>query len=202
MEHVRHRNHQDCLIMLRFEGGINFVVLALIALWAIRARRNSLAWPRIWLVATFAYYLGELAHVTLFPIPVDGSMAAAYERDGVPFLSGLALDPLAFAHYDARQVLGNLVLAVPFGLLLPSLRPMGTRAAISACVAFPVAIETMQAGVALVVGFMYRSVDLADVVLNSAGALAALPVGIFLRRALERQGIRLKPDPSSELQPN
>lgn len=148
--------------------------------------RQGRPWQQVWLRATLAIYLAEVAHVTLFPIPIDGAMAASFAADGVPFTSRLGLDPFAFVNYDSHQVLGNLVLAAPFGAMSPWLWRASPKRLVVACVALPVVIEATQMGISVALGFMYRDVDAADIVLNSIGALGALLVGFRLQRLFGR----------------
>ncbi|MEU9132356.1 VanZ family protein [Kitasatospora sp. NPDC048540] len=130
------------------------------------------------LAATVAFAVA-LARVTLVPSPASRDLVHANLRPGATLRAYLDRPAVRAA---AQQVGGNLLLGVPFGVLLPvlfqRLRGPFTVTALTALVM--VTVEAAQA--ALVVG---RAFDIDDVILNTTGALlGCLLLGRRLGRAL------------------
>jgi hypothetical protein len=107
-----------------------------------------------------------LARLTLVPSPSSDALVHTNLRPGASIRAYLDQPAL---RDTVRQIGGNLLLGVPFGVLLPMLFPRARglvrTAAVTALVM--VLVETAQG--ALVEG---RAFDIDDVILNTAGALA------------------------------
>jgi glycopeptide antibiotics resistance protein len=157
--------------MLQYSGGIHALLITFIALGVLLGRRARVSWARLWLLATFALYLGQLSKYTIFPVPIDGAMAAAFAREGGSFASGIQWNPISFLHYDQRQIIGNLILMAPLGCLAPFIWESSKRKALAVCIASPFLIEFLQLVISASIGFMYRNFDLGDLTLNLTGAL-------------------------------
>lgn len=139
-------------------------------------------------------YVGAVAAVTLFPLPL-GQGAGPVPTGGfapnlVPFagIAGSVQDAAQTGWWwsiAATIVGGNVLMFVPLGFMLPLLSERLRRLpfaalALAACSA---AIEFAQLVVGLaVVGHLYRVVDVDDVILNVAGGL----IGFGLWKAWER----------------
>jgi glycopeptide antibiotics resistance protein len=84
-----------------------------------------------------------------------------------------------------RQLGGNLLLFAPFTFLLPAFwaRYRSWRAALALGVCGSVFIESVQLLLSLAVGHPYRSVDVDDVILNTAGAALGYVLWLMVRRA-------------------
>jgi glycopeptide antibiotics resistance protein len=83
----------------------------------------------------------------------------------------------------ARQLVGNSVALVPFGIYGPVLWPAlrDWRKFALAALAFAVAIELTQLAGSRLEGFTYRVTDVDDAIMNASGAVAAF----FIWRWLE-----------------
>ncbi|MFJ1701927.1 VanZ family protein [Kitasatospora sp. NPDC088346] len=130
------------------------------------------------LAATVTFAVA-LARVTLVPSPASRDLVHANLRPGASLRAYLDQPAVRAA---AQQVGGNLLLGVPFGLLLPVLfqRLRGALAVTALTALVMVTVEVAQA--ALVVG---RAFDVDDVILNTTGALlSCLLLGRRLGRAL------------------
>ena len=114
--------------------------------------------------ATLVFYLGVLAFVTLTPTSEGVERAANW----VPFsdIYRVVTRAPTSAYEDLTQLVGNIVLFVPFGWLLPALwagmRSMRSVVAVGA--AFSLLIELAQQ----FIPGRWTSID--DVVLNTVGA--------------------------------
>jgi glycopeptide antibiotics resistance protein len=131
------------------------------------------------LLTTYAFWI---ASVAFFPMPIGGS-------PGLVDWLGLNLVPLrslidSFSHLEWRQIVrvhgGNVLLLVPFTLLGPVLwsRLRAWWKALAVGLGVSLGIELTQLGLSALAGGFYRSVDIDDIILNTAGAL--LGYGFYL----------------------
>lgn len=108
--------------------------------------------------------------LTLFPIPVDAREWQFYRRFSdvmlVPFHTIRAQLAFGLEHSEARQLIGNVALFLPFGFLLPFAVRTCRRLWVALVVAasLSVLIESLQA---LLPG---HTTDVDDVILNTVGA--------------------------------
>ena len=119
------------------------------------------------------------ADLLLFPLLLDASLRESVGDitqsvrwvNLVPFVT-ISAQLRGFPSVALRQIGGNVGLLLPLGLigaiLMPSLRRAGRLARVALCVS--VAIELVQLAGTLT-GFIERSVDVDDVLLNVVGAL-------------------------------
>jgi glycopeptide antibiotics resistance protein len=165
------------------------LLAALLLAWRGIARRTP-----AWQVAArvlLAVYLGWLIGATLFPLPLHhlaggGGLGAALNHPNlVPFASIRATLAEQAVWPRVRLLGGNVLVFVPFGLLLPAIWPRldGFWRMVLAGVAVGVSIELTQLAVSLAVGSWYRMSDVDDVILNTAGVL----LGYGLWRALRHR---------------
>lgn len=147
-------------------------------------RRSFGAVAARWLVLSFALVLMvafavALARVTLVPSPGSTELIHTNLRPGRSITTYLD-QPDWFE--SLRQIGGNVVLGVPFGILLPMLFPRfrGLVRVTLLTALVMVLVETAQGSI--VEG---RAFDVDDVILNTSGALLGyLPAGRRLGRAL------------------
>jgi glycopeptide antibiotics resistance protein len=133
-----------------------------------RARGSSGATVLAWCALTGA--VAWILALTLFPIPIDPGLWRFQRWFGdvtlVPFRTIRSQLAFGLRDSEARQLLGNVALFVPFGFLLPAAVRACRRpgALLVAAAAFSVLIETLQA---ILPG---HTTDVDDVILNTAGA--------------------------------
>jgi glycopeptide antibiotics resistance protein len=142
-------------------------------------------------------YGGLVLAVTVFPVTVGQpafSMAADPNwRDSmniVPFRTIELYARSSLVGIARVNLLGNLALLAPMGFLAPMLwRRLDTWfRMIGLAVAGAVSIELLQFARRYVFGMVGRSVDIDDVILNTAGALAVYAVYRALAAIWERRG--------------
>ncbi|GLX23497.1 MULTISPECIES: VanZ family protein [Streptomyces] len=127
-----------------------------------------------------------LAHVTLEPSAASAGLVHSNTRPGAsigPYLDG------ASVREAVVQLGGNVLLGVPFGVLLPVLLPQarGLLRVAAVTAAVMTLVELVQG--ALVTG---RAFDVDDVILNTAGALLGyLLLGRRMGRAVHARRPRL-----------
>lgn len=101
---------------------------------------------------------------------------------GLPAAAQWDMNLVPFVGYPHRQIVGNVALGVPFGLLLSLLTRWRPKNLAVTCCAFGFGIETLQLVFDLAYGGFYRTVDITDALLNSFGALGGLSVAILLKK--------------------
>ncbi|MFS0706121.1 VanZ family protein [Cellulomonas sp. 179-A 9B4 NHS] len=116
----------------------------------------------------FGLYLVVLAGAAFLPLPVGMP----------PRGSGVAYEltlhrPDLLGGWEAQR---NVLMTVPFGLLLPLVVRWRYEALLLACVAVTVVVETGQLAVSALVGWPWRAFDVNDLLLNTVGGLLGLAV--------------------------
>ncbi|GGQ59791.1 VanZ family protein [Streptomyces ruber] len=138
-------------------------------------------------------FAAALARVTLQPSPASVSLVHSNLQPGRSLQAYLDAPSLRDA---VKQLGGNVLLGVPFGVLLPVLAP-GTRGVlrVTAATALVMLMVELVQG-ALVTG---RAFDIDDVILNTAGALLGyLVLGRRLGRAAHPPAPRKEPEVPEE----
>lgn len=151
-----------------------FPALALVCAvpWGVTRLVRRAPARRAALEAFFVGYMAVLLYVVFLPLPMragdTGSAWGFVNLVPARTVVGIARD---FPGLVVQQLLGNVVLFVPLGFLLPMLSTRCRRAAITAAVGLSVSvgIELVQLALLLTLAAR-RSVDVDDVVLNVAGA--------------------------------
>jgi glycopeptide antibiotics resistance protein len=122
--------------------------------------------------ALFAGYMGALLYVVFLPLPVrpDGARFMWASLNLVPARTvvGIIRD---FPGLVIQQLLGNVLMFVPLGFLLPLLSTRCRRFAMTAAVGLSVSVGIELVQLALLLTLTSRrSVDVDDVILNVTGA--------------------------------
>jgi hypothetical protein len=120
---------------------------------------------RAWIVAIFWIYVAAMAAVTVAP-------AGVHRRDRDSWWSVVQLVPL---HVPPVSFVLNIVMFVPFGLLVPLLwaRADGIGRVAVLSLAASTAIELIQLALWLTVG-NHRTVDVNDLIANTIGGVLGL----------------------------
>src|SRR4051794_38149667 len=140
---------------------------------------RSAARTKVWLAV--ALYLGLLALIVLWPVPVDrpasellAGVLDTLHRHGVP----------AWINYGVVEAAANVLLFLPFGLLTGLLLPRRRRwLAVAAAVLLSAGIELAQSGL-----LPERLGTVQDVLANTAGAVLGIAAAGLLpgRRPVRR----------------
>jgi len=122
------------------------------------------------LFVIFIIYCTLVVSVTLFPIPYqEKGYDIAYNFK--PF-SSITNFLRAGISYTMRNIVGNIILSLPLGILLPLISKKKSFSNIFVLsVIFAICIELLQLKINLLIGYRYRSVDVDDVILNTLGAI-------------------------------
>ncbi|WP_205614040.1 VanZ family protein [Streptomyces dangxiongensis] len=151
------------------------------------ARRHALPLPvrLLAVLAAFAFMVAfavVLARITLQPSPASVSLTHSNLHPGSSLRAYLEHAPIRDA---LRQVGGNVLLGVPFGVLVPVLAPRarGMLHVLVLTALVMLMVELVQG--ALITG---RAFDIDDVILNTTGALLGwLLLGRRLGRGVHRR---------------
>jgi glycopeptide antibiotics resistance protein len=158
----------------------------------LEARRPRGLWHAlgVLVLATYAMWIASVAFFPMPLLPNEHFMEAWDSLNLVPFrtIVGSFRDELS-AQYLVRVHGGNLLLLMPYTLLGPLLWPTLRRwwKALLLGSGISLGIELGQLVLSLVAGGFYRSVDIDDVILNTAGAMLGYGLYACGRRYVARR---------------
>lgn len=168
------------------------VLVAALLVWRGAGRRAP--WRRVALQVLLIAYVAWVVSMTVFPVPLLGPgpvervVSSLNHPNVVPTRTIRETLQLESAWQRARLLLGNILVFVPFGLLVPALaaRVRSWPHALLAGLAFSVSIELAQLAVSLAVGYWYRMPDVDDVLLNVTGVMLGYALFVTLRAPTSR----------------
>lgn len=177
------------------EGGVMAAVAAptlvfVIVAGLLRGRPAG----RIAAQAALVVYVGVLAALVFFPLPTS-ACDAPMDIQLVPFRTiGLTLRGSLDAHMG-RIAIGNVLAFLPAGFLVPLLRPDGPAVIEGTAAAFvgSVLVEAGQAVLGLLLSCTYRTSDVDDVILNTAGGAIGAALAWIALRVVGREAFRRPP---------
>ncbi|WP_322906350.1 VanZ family protein [Paenibacillus campi] len=163
--------------MLLFNGFIWLLSLLLLATGLLIARlayRQPFMW--ICLAGLFGIYMLNVIRYTFFPFPIHPQLIALMRTVGAePGMIRLNWIPFYSQYYPSifhdRSNYLNILMTVPYGILLPLLLPMSRKRMLLCALGIGVVIETLQGLLDLWLGYTYRTVDINDVIFNFIGAM-------------------------------
>lgn len=167
-----------------------FCTVAVIWVVSLRVTRRNRA--TVFVHAVFAAYLVVLASVVF--LPLHGIRAAAASFEGTEPLTrawrwGLQIHSPVVAGHVALQRLANVALTIPFGFGIALIAPkLGLRRLFAICITTAVSIELIQLEVSVLVGFVYRTFDVDDIVDNTLGASIGLALYVACASAVRSSG--------------
>jgi glycopeptide antibiotics resistance protein len=167
--------------------------LAMLAISLAVLRQNGSSWSYLAVFSTFWIYLMAVIGLTQFPLvlPLPGAGRRPIEY----ILAQVNLNPFIVAgEFHSRlgiilHMIGNFLLTVPFGFLLPRVAPMSLRKFLWFAIGIGVAIELIQFIVTLTTGVVYyHVVDINDALFNCIGAMTGY--GLFRLWSRMQTGIK------------
>jgi len=173
-------------MQLEFNGLAWLIGMAILAVLLFVMRRRGIFY--FFFFSVFWVYLLVLVSVTVFPIPLgmDGGFRSGTIWSQIVSIfkfSGLNLIPLYFDNcWDlpracATDIYENILMTVPFGFGINFIAPLRKRDFIWLALAVGLVIETAQFALDVILGGVYRSVDVNDVLFNGLGVW--IGVGLF-----------------------
>jgi glycopeptide antibiotics resistance protein len=182
--------------------------VAALVLW-LQVRRQAGLWHTLGVLAltTYAFWV---ASVAFFPMPVEGPPLPGNGGIGwlmlnlVPLRGLVRVIPHQSWQEIVHQHVGNLLLLVPFTVLGPLLWPRlrAWRWALVLGVGISASIELVQLALCALLNNPYRSVDIDDVIVNTAGALLGYALFVGGRRWRRRRSQRGGPCAGEPVRPS
>ena len=133
-------------------------------------------------------YIIIVLGVTLFPIPFQ-AVETMYPvpHNLIPFQSICSTLKMGITYTSLMQIGGNIVISIPYGILLYILAHKKGVQRFLLALLFPLTIEFLQMIIGYIIGLTYRSFDVDDLILNTMGVYAGLICGqILLRSHIEK----------------
>jgi len=132
---------------------------------------------RLLIESVFVVYLTVLISVAFFPIPYqeasDPLLKGMQETNNfIPFNSIIGTVTTAVDVFVVlKQIMGNLIMLLPFGVLLPMVWRKQSSGVKMLCTGLVTSllIEILQLLISQIIGFQYRSFDIDDLMLNTLG---------------------------------
>lgn len=175
--------------MITYESAIliGAVILIGYVVYALLLKRGI---KKTMLTCIFIIYLTGVAIVTLFPIipddPVEYFETVTW-YNLIPFRTVTGALQNGITPTALTQIAGNILLAVPFGVIVPIIFPVTHRwQKLLLALLFPLTIELSQMIIGLIIGNMYRNVDIDDVILNAAGVYLGYGIHRLLPQSIRR----------------
>jgi glycopeptide antibiotics resistance protein len=162
--------------MYQAEGGILYCMVAVVIMFIINLKRKPLSDNLI--LTTFYTYLALVVGVTLFPLPVDKDIIRrlaefTLENNYIPFVSIYRFYTSAPVYVWTRQLLGNIIMVMPFGFLLGVISKKGItfKSVLIRTMIFSLSIEIAQILLGAILGGRYKVTDIDDIILNTIGGV-------------------------------
>jgi glycopeptide antibiotics resistance protein len=143
------------------------------------------------------FYFAALISVTLFPVYIDQRPIESMRINGnillinlIPFKSIIGSLTHSYYMVGIRNVLGNILLFVPFGIILGILMVQRVHIALLAGLALSFGIELLQLlETQLFLGT--RAVDIDDLFLNSLGTVVGFVIYKTIKTIMEKVRARV-----------
>ena len=169
---------------------LSFILLAVVLVWLHR-KRVSLSY--LFFLSIFWTYLTVAIDKVFFPVYISGSMADSF-REGAPD-PYVNLIPFYFGPYATFEgsfisSVQNILLTIPFGFGLHFLVQLKPKHYLWIAPALGVMFEGLQYILSLLLGYLYRFVDINDVFFNALGVLigyALLRIFAFMYLAVTKR---------------
>lgn len=145
--------------------------------------------------AVFGIYLIGAISVTVFPFFIG--------EPGADFLRNLNLVPFSFGscfqympEYCVNDIFKNILLAVPFGFLIPFIVPIKPKHTVLVILAIGCSFEFIQLVMAFILRNSFRAIDVNDVIFNTLGAFVGYLLfklfGWFYESVIQKYRLRPK----------
>lgn len=141
--------------------------------------KNKISLKKHILVFILCLYIGGVIAVTLFPLPFqnevieEGREMQYFHNNFIPFFSLVDIIKSRNLHTIIRNILGNIILTIPLGILIPMIiRKMDSvKRIFILSLSFSIVIELTQFIISSILGYTYKITDVDDIFLNIIGVL-------------------------------
>lgn len=180
---------------------VNFDYIHLYSLLFILVVSLAILWVKtknlsyVIFCAVFGIYLIGAISVTVFPFYIG--------EPRPDFLRNLNLVPFDFGscfqympEYCRNGIFKNILLAVPFGFLIPFIAPIKPKHTVPVILAIGCSFEFIQLVMAFILRNSFRAIDINDVIFNTLGAFVGYLLfklfGWFYELAIQKYRLRPK----------
>ncbi|MDE6412496.1 MAG: VanZ family protein [Eubacterium sp.] len=167
---------------------IFIIEMGILLIYAIIMLIRKVKFKRLVLNLAFGFYIAVIIAICFFPM---ASIEGLYIPNSfIPFKSTIESISESLntgMKHGFIAVFGNFVMLMPLGVFY-SIYVKNFKLRFLYVFLFSVSIETMQFIVGLIIGCNYRSTDIDDVILNTAGGI----IGILLFSLLKKIYLKLK----------
>ncbi|TCS83094.1 VanZ family protein [Tepidibacillus fermentans] len=146
---------------------IGIIILVLINLFLRYKKKKSVLYLTFYSI--FFIYILYVIKYTIFPIPIQGPWIEEMKR--MPFFSNLNTIPFNFKTFYQEQIILNIILTIPFGFGISYIFKTSWKRIFYIGVLLGATIELLQFLISLLVGFLYRTIDINDIILNFLGVI-------------------------------
>lgn len=137
---------------------------------------------KLFFIMLLYFYFVCLTNYTIFPI--DFLMASEFSQS-VSFWSNLNLIPIPFT--DSLNIIPihmalNIIMSMPFGILvcLLSEKELTLKKSLTIGLFYGIIIELIQFSIGLSIKYLYRSIDINDVIFNTIGIIISYLIFKYL----------------------
>ena len=144
------------------------IEMGILLIYAIIMLIRKVKFKKFVLNLAFGFYISVIIAICFFPI-IEFDLQNSF----IPFKSTIESISSFIRNdtwYDFIPVVGNFVMLMPLGVFY-SIYVKNYKMRFLYVFLFSVSIETMQFVVGLIIGCNYRSTDIDDVILNTAGGI-------------------------------
>jgi glycopeptide antibiotics resistance protein len=173
---------------------IIILLVALVFVW-----RKTKSKTYLLFFACFAYYILFALDKVFFPLPISGSYAENLQINNARFIDNLNLVPFSFGRgtfrSTAETLFLNILLTIPFGFGINFLMNIRARHFLWIAPALGIFLEATQLAISFLLGFIYRVIDINDVLMNMLGvwigyAIFRVFIGVYVGLI---RAVRIKP---------
>jgi glycopeptide antibiotics resistance protein len=148
---------------------ILILFLALPFVW-----QKTKSWTYLLLSACFGYYIIFALDKVFFPLPISGNYADSLRSYNALWVDNLNLIPFHFGRFGtfestAETMFLNILLTLPFGFGLNFLVHSRAKHFLWIAPALGIGLEATQLAISYLLGFVYRVIDVNDVLMNMLG---------------------------------
>jgi glycopeptide antibiotics resistance protein len=155
----------------------SFVVIVPLAIWMIRTKKKL---AQIMIFSTFILYIFAAAAQVCTPINYSG-LHILENIKNFPYSESIYILPFKQRYFDihdtdailrlVKSYILNIVLTIPFGVLLPLIRKVRTQSMLIISVIVGLSAESLQLGIGLLFGYQFRITHIDDVIMNAIGVM-------------------------------
>jgi glycopeptide antibiotics resistance protein len=167
------------------------LLIGLLILGLVISYCRKRGWFYLLGLALMGFYLLAVIGILFFPIPVPenwptnltwgDTLLSLSQVNLIPFNYGSMFLHSTSFYTSFRDIIGNILLTIPFGFGICFLIPLRNKQVLLTAVGVGLTLEGIQLLMKLILGVFFHSVDINDVLMNALGVL----VGAGLYRAVK-----------------